>query len=211
MGQWLSPARVGLALVIMPMTSSPLSTDQANLDSTRLYRKVLGARRLSNIWWAAVTTIGGVGFFLAGISSYLGKNLLPISDPTQLIFIPQGIAMGFYGIVGSLIAAYLWTIVGLDVGGGFNEFDKQTRKLRILRKGFWGKNRTILIEEPLSAVQSVKVTLKEGLNPERALYLKVKGRRDIPLTRVGQPMALSDIENQGAELARFLSVPLEGL
>jgi hypothetical protein len=28
---------------------------------------------------------------------------------------------------------------------------------------------------------------------------------------VGQPMALSELENQGAELARFLGVPLEGL
>ncbi|NEO27337.1 MAG: photosystem I assembly protein Ycf4, partial [Kamptonema sp. SIO4C4] len=33
----------------------------------------------------------------------------------------------------------------------------------------------------------------------------------IPLTRVGEPMSLSDLENQGAELARFLQVPLEGL
>ncbi|WP_421656924.1 photosystem I assembly protein Ycf4 [Leptothermofonsia sp. ETS-13] len=60
-------------------------------------------------------------------------------------------------------------------------------------------------------VQAVRVQLKEGLNPKRALYLRVKGMRDIPLTRVGQPMALSALENQGAELARFLGVPLEGL
>jgi hypothetical protein len=43
------------------------------------------------------------------------------------------------------------------------------------------------------------------------LYLKVKQKRDIPLTRVGQPISLSQLENQGAELARFLGVPLEGL
>jgi hypothetical protein len=28
---------------------------------------------------------------------------------------------------------------------------------------------------------------------------------------VGQPLPLSDLENQGAELAKFLQVPLEGL
>jgi DNA mismatch repair protein MutH len=55
------------------------------------------------------------------------------------------------------------------------------------------------------------VELKEGLNPKRALYLRVKGMRDIPLTRVGRPIALSELENQGASLARFLEVPLEGL
>jgi hypothetical protein len=53
--------------------------------------------------------------------------------------------------------------------------------------------------------------IKEGLNPQRALYLRVKGRRDIPLTRVGQPLSLADLETQGAELARFLGVSLEGL
>jgi hypothetical protein len=49
------------------------------------------------------------------------------------------------------------------------------------------------------------------LNPRRALYLRVKDRRDVPLTRVGQPLSLTELENQGAELARFLAVPLEGL
>jgi hypothetical protein len=55
------------------------------------------------------------------------------------------------------------------------------------------------------------VDIKEGLNPRRALYLRLKGKKDIPLTRVGQPLPLSELENQGAELARFLGVPLEGL
>jgi hypothetical protein len=61
-------------------------------------------------------------------------------------------------------------------------------------------------------VQSIRVDIKEGLNPRRALYLRVKDRRDVPLTRVGTTaIALSELENQGAELARFLGVPLEGL
>ncbi|RAQ38991.1 photosystem I assembly protein Ycf4, partial [Arthrospira sp. O9.13F] len=62
-----------------------------------------------------------------------------------------------------------------------------------------------------SQVQSIRVDLKEGLSPRRALYLKLKDRREIPLTRVGQPMALSELENDGAQLAKFLQVPLEGL
>jgi len=63
----------------------------------------------------------------------------------------------------------------------------------------------------LSDVQAVKAILREGVNPRRSLYLRVKGMRDIPLTRVGQPLALSELENEAASLARFLSVPLEGL
>lgn len=172
---------------------------------------MLGARRLSNYWWATVVSLGGTGFLLAGLSSYLQINLLPFADPTTLIFIPQGIAMGFYGVAGVLLASYLWTIIVLNVGGGYNEFNRETGKVRIARSGFLGKDRDIQIEHPLDKVLSVRVDIREGLSPKRALYLRVKGRPDIPLTRVGQPLPLSQLENQGAELARFLQVPLEGL
>ena len=180
-------------------------------DQAVLRREVLGSRRLSNYWWATVVSIGGLGFFLSGLSSYLGVNLLPFSNPTQLVFIPQGIAMGFYGVAALLLATYLWLVIIWNVGGGYNEFDKDAGEARVFRWGFPGKNRRIELVHPLSEIQSIYVDLKEGINPKRALYLRVKGKRDIPLTRVGQPLGLSQLENQGAELARFLAVPLEGL
>ncbi|NJM84790.1 MAG: photosystem I assembly protein Ycf4 [Leptolyngbyaceae cyanobacterium SL_1_1] len=187
----------------------PMSTVSA--ESTCLRRHVLGARRLSNYWWATVITFGGIGFFLAGLSSYLKINLLPFAEPTDLVFIPQGIAMGFYGTAALLLATYLWLIILWDVGGGYNEFNKDTGKFTIFRWGFPGKDRRIEVSQMLESVQGVKVAIKEGLNPKRALYLRVKGKGEIPLTRVGQPLALSTIENEGAELARFLQVPLEGI
>jgi len=183
---------------------------QVNTDQVLKY-SVLGARRFSNYWWAVIVSLGATGFFLAGLSSYLKVNLLPFADPTSLIFIPQGIAMGFYGVAGILLAGYLWLIIALDVGGGYNEFNRKTGKVRIVRSGFFGKNRKIEIEHALDKVLAVRVDIREGLNPKRALYLRIKGRPDIPLTRVGQPLPLSDLENQGAEMARFLQVPLEGL
>jgi hypothetical protein len=98
-----------------------------------------------------------------------------------------------------------------DPGGGYNEFNQETGEVKIFRWGFPGKNRRIEVTCKTSDVQAVRVNLRDGLNPRRDLYLRVKGMRDIPLTRVGQPIALSELENQGAELARFLGVPLEGL
>lgn len=176
-----------------------------------LRREILGSRRWSNYWWAVVTTIGGVGFFLAGISSYTGINFLPFADPTQLIFIPQGLVMCFYGSVAMLLSTYLWLICAWNVGGGYNQFDKLAQEAQIFRWGFPGKNREIDLKYPLDSITAIRVDIREGLNPRRALYLKVKGKGDIPLTRVGQPMSLAAVENQGAELARFLQVPLEGL
>lgn len=188
-----------------------MTAQTTSSGKTVLRQPIIGSRRFSNYWWAVVVTLGAGGFLLAGISSYLKVNLLPFSDPTQLVFIPQGIAMGFYGLTGSLFAVYLWATILLDLGGGYNEFNQETGEVKIFRWGFPGKNRRIEVTCKTSDVQAVRVDLREGLNPKRELYLRVKGMRDIPLTRVGQPIPLSQLENQGAELARFLSVPLEGL
>ncbi len=182
-----------------------------NKSENLLSQKVLGSRRFSNYWWASIVTMGASGFFLAGISSYLKVNLLIVTDATQLIFVPQGLVMGLYGSAGLLLATYLWLVVLWDLGGGYNEFNRETGTLKIFRWGFPGKNRQIQIDGRIADVQSVRIVIKEGLNPQRALYLRVKGRRDIPLTRVGQPLSLADLETQGAELARFLGVSLEGL
>lgn len=193
------------------MTASANTTPSNSTGNQVLRQQVLGSRRLSNYWWASVVTIGATGFFLASLSSYLHVNLLLVSDPTQLIFFPQGLVMGLYGTAGLLVATYLWLTVAWDLGGGYNEFNRETGNVKIFRWGFPGKDREIAIECKTQDVQAVRVELKEGVNPKRSLYLRVKGRRDIPLTRVGQPLSLQELEIQGAELARFLGVPLEGL
>lgn len=176
-----------------------------------LHQKLLGSRRFSNYWWASVISIGATGFLLAALSSYVKVSLIPFADLSEITFVPQGLTMGFYGLIGLLIASYLWFVIILDVGGGYNEFNQETGETRIFRWGFPGKNRRIEINFPNQDVQAVRLEIKEGINPRRQLYLRVKGRRNIPLTRVGQPLSLSDLENQGASLARFLGVPLEGI
>ncbi|NRB06617.1 MAG: photosystem I assembly protein Ycf4 [Richelia sp.] len=182
-----------------------------NTGEQVLSQKVLGSRRFSNYWWATIVTLGSLGFFLAGISSYLHTNLLFVTDPTQLIFVPQGLVMGLYGVAGSLLSLYLWLTILWDLGGGYNEFNRETGMVKIFRWGFPGKNRKVEINCPTQDVQSVRIEIKEGINPQRTLYLRVKNRRDIPLTRVGQPISLKDLETSAAELAKFLAVSLEGL
>jgi hypothetical protein len=188
-----------------------MTTTPASQTSELLRLSVLGSRRTSNYFWATVILLGGIGFALSGLSSYLKVNLLPFADPTQLIFIPQGIAMGFYGIAALLLSTYLWLVILWDVGGGYNEFSRSENRATIVRSGFPGKNRQVKLEYPLDDIQAVRIEIKEGLNPKRALYLKIRTKGAIPLTRVGQPLPLSQLESQGAELARFLGVPLEGL
>jgi Ycf4 len=188
-----------------------MTTKTMTQESKLLHQEVLGSRRFSNYLWATISSIGGIGFLLAGLSSYFHINLLIVSDPSELQFIPQGVALSFYGVAGSLVALYLWLVILLDVGGGYNEFNQKTGKIKIFRWGFPGKNRRIEFTCEFKDVQSVRAEIKEGLSPKRSIYLRIKQRRDVPLTRVGEPLPLSELENQAAQLARFLEVPLEGL
>ncbi len=172
---------------------------------------VIGSRRASVYFWAVALTAGGLGFTLAGLSSYVHRNLLPFSDPASLAFIPQGLTMLFYGVMGSLAGLYQWLSLIWNLGGGYNEFNRKTQKVTLVRQGFPGKNREVRLEYDFAEIQSLRVELREGLNPRRVIYLRVKGRGDIPLTGVGQPPPLSEVENQAAEIARFLNVNLEGI
>jgi hypothetical protein len=194
-------------------------TDSYETPESDLIRRysVIGSRRLSNYWWALVIFLGGSGFLLTGISSYLGEdntvvqwlNLLPFIQSKNIIFFPQGLVMCFYGILGLIFSIYLWLTLFWSVGGGFNEFNKKEGIIRIFRWGFPGKNRRIDLSYPINEVEAIRVELKEGLNPKRTIYMRIKGKRDIPLTRIGQPLTLEEIEKQAAELAKFLQVSLE--
>jgi hypothetical protein len=188
-----------------------MSITTAPVNETTLIQPVLGSRRISNYFWAVVVSIGGIGFLLAGLSSYFKVNLLPVSNPIDLAFYPQGAALTFYGVAGTLLALYLWAAILLDIGGGYNKFDRTEGDITIFRNGFPGKNRRIELKSKLADAQAVRVDIKDGLSPRRTLYVRIKGRREIPLTRVGEPISLAELETQGANLARFLGVPLEGL
>lgn len=188
--------------------SSEGSPQISTLPVTVLTQAVLGSRRLSNFLVASAVTVGGVGFFLASLSSRLGKNLLPMFSAADLVWVPQGLVMGLYGLAALLLAVYLWIVIVLDIGGGSNRFDKSTGVAVIGRQGF---RQLIQVEIPLKDIQAVKIEVREGISPMRRLALRIQGRRDLPLSRVGEPISLAELEDSGARLARFLGVPLEGI
>jgi hypothetical protein len=175
------------------------------------YDLILGSRRTSNYLWTIMTFIGGSGFFLAGLSSYLGFQLLPFADTKEIVFIPQGIVMTFYGTTGLLLSAFLLTTIYLNVGGGYNLYDKENKKIEIFRLGFPGKKKEICLSYSIKEIKSIKLSISEGINPKREIYLRTKDQREVPITRVGEPLLLSQIEEEAVELASFLEVPLEGL
>ena len=116
-----------------------------------LEQPVVGSRRLSNVLVAAMVTIGGVGFLFASLSSYLGRDLLPLGHPAGLVFVPQGLVMGLYSIAAALLATYLWSVIAIDVGAGSNRFDKSAGLVTISRRGF---RRPISVEIPIKDIQA---------------------------------------------------------
>jgi hypothetical protein len=170
---------------------------------------LVGSRTSSNYWWAWTLLLGGIGFLLTGISSFFQTPILFFSSPKEIIFFPQGLVMCFYGLLAIIFSMYLWFTILWSIGAGFNEFNKKDGSIRIFRWGFPGKNRRIDYLYPLENLQSIKVEIREGLNPRRAIYMKIDGNREILLTKLGNPMTLEEIETQASELAKFLQVPLE--
>ena len=90
-------------------------------------------------------------------------------------------------------------------------YDKKTGDIQIFRLGFPGKRRNMFIAYSMQEIKSVKLSISEGLNPKREIYLQTKDQREVPITRVGEPLLLSQIEEEAVELANFLNIPLEGL
>jgi len=180
-------------------------------QQTLVRYEVAGARRLSNYIWGIILSVGGISFLLTGLSAYFNKPLIPIVNFSTIQFFPQGLVMCFYGILGILLGSYIGFILLWNLGQGFNEFNLQTGQVRIFRWGFPGKNRRIDLQYPIEDIQSIRVEIQEGLNPKRIIYLKLRGNREIPLTRAGQPISIQELENQAAELAKLLQVSLEGM
>ena len=173
--------------------------------------KIVGSRRFSNYFWGSVLGFGGLSFLLAGLSSYFQINYLPLTNPTELIFIPQGLIMMFYGTLSLGFSFYIFLTIILDIGSGYNEYNQTENLVKIVRKGFPGTNREILLTYPVPNIKSIGIKITEGLNPTRIIYLCLKDERNIPLTPVQEPISISNLEEDAADLAKFLNLKLENL
>jgi len=178
---------------------------------TILKENIVGARNLNNYFIMFVLFFAGLGFFLAGLSSYLNINLLKVTDTTNIIFIPQGIVMLFYGTGALGIATYILLTIIWNIGSGYNEFSKDENIIRIVRLGFPGKNRTVFLSYDFKNLKNLKFLIKQGLNPRSNIFLVLKDKREIPLFPAQFLLNPNDIEKKAITLSNFLNVPLENL
>lgn len=173
--------------------------------------KILGSRRFSNYWWATIIFLGSLGFFIIGLSSYVQRILIPFISRDLPTFLPQGAVMTFYGTLGIFISIFLWYTIILNIGSGYNEFNNITKIVTIFRLGFPGKNRFLKLQYNINDITSIKIIIEDKFLSKREIYLKMKDKREIPLTKIGEPITLLELENQAVELAKFLNVKIEGI
>ena len=180
--------------------------------STNIIKEnITGSRNLGSFFLFFVLFFAGLGFFLAGLSSYLHINLLPFSSTEEILFIPQGITMLFYGTGAIGIALYIFFTILWDVGSGYNEFSKLENIVRIVRIGFPGKNSQIFLSYEFKNIKSLKFLIKQGLNPRCNILLVLKDKREIPLFPAQFLLNPNQLEKKAIQLSQFLNVPLENL
>lgn len=180
------------------------------MSNIKIY-KILGSRRFSNYCWATIILLGGLGFFITGLSSYAQHIFIPFVNSNLLVFLPQGAVMTFYGTLGIVISSFLWYTIILNVGSGYNEFNNLTKTVTIFRLGFPGKNRFLKLQYNIIDVTSIKIIIEDKFLSKREIFLKMKDKREIPLTKIGEPITILELENQAVELAKFLNVKIEGI
>jgi cellulose synthase/poly-beta-1,6-N-acetylglucosamine synthase-like glycosyltransferase len=182
-----------------------------NSQNFQYFQKIQGSRKISNYILLIFLLFGGLCFSLIGLSTYLNINLLFFIDAQELIFIPQGIVMLFYGILSIILAIFTFFTIFWDLGGGYNIYNKSTNLITLFRKSFPGKNRYILLTYSINNIKSIGIKIVEGLNPSRIIYLGLKDNRQIPMTSIQRLRSITEIENQATELAEYLNVNIESL
>merc|ERR1711985_195935 len=96
-------------------------------------------RRFNNYCFESILLIGGLIFFIVGVSSWTQKNIIPFIANEEIQFLPQGLAICFYGAIFFIAGIYLSWVGFFAVGSGFNEYNKVKKYVRIFRWGFPGQ------------------------------------------------------------------------
>ena len=95
----------------------------------------------------------------------------------------------------------------LDIGGGFNEFDRDEGIIRITRRCFPWQNQNLLFTYPTEDLDYIELAINEGLETNRNLYLVTNDVRRIPLCRLSESLSIKEAETDALVLADFLGLP----
>lgn len=176
---------------------------------------IYGGRRFNNFIAVGLLFSFGLGFFIAGLSSYFHNNIISLRDFSTIEFLPQGILLLFYGTCSILLSLLISGLIIWDIGSGTNIYDTENQVVRISRRGF-PKIIDLKIQQEnfylvygFSEVESLELDIIGGINPKRVIFLGLRDGRRIPLTPSNEFSSLSFLENRAIFLAKFLQMDLK--
>lgn len=168
-----------------------------------------GSNRLENYIAATFLILGGGCFYLAGLSTYLKFNLLPIVNIQDLSFIPQGITMMFYGSLFFFLGIFQTLIIFLNVGSGFIRFDKETGQIQIIRKGYPGKAKQIFLSYSFKQIRCIKIFYQYTTQKIQRVLLSFNDGREIPILTTNDPSEFEKSEKNVLELCKNIEIVTE--
>jgi|TARA_B110000971_G_C20009706_1_gene500983 hypothetical protein len=176
---------------------------------------IYGGRRFNNFIAVVLLFLFGLGFFIAGISSYFHTNIIPLRDFSTIEFLPQGILLLFYGTCSSLLSILITSLIVWDIGSGTNIYDIENQVVRVSRRGFPKiidlriQQENFYLVYSFNEIDSLELDIIGGINPKRVIFLGLKDGRRIPLTPSNEFSSLSFLENRAIFLAKFLQMDLK--
>lgn len=159
---------------------------------------IVGTRRLENYFWSLLLFFGGVGFVAKGLIDLLATKAEQFTQPVVMIF---------YGYIALCLCLYLVCSIVWNVGAGYNEFNKQTREMKLVRWGFPGKYRRIIVTVPFQELQEVSIQSQTfGLQPN-SISISCKNGQKLPVLQTN--LTLGQLEYYATQIAYYLQLPLK--
>jgi hypothetical protein len=174
---------------------------------------IFGARQTDNYYFSRTLFLIGLGFSLAGYSSWCIKGPFYHRTKEVLSFLPHGLVMCLYGTLFSLLGFYVFLRRFWAVGSGFNEYNKEAQQVHIFRWGFPGGPRRLEFFYSFAELEALCIETRERSRESDivCLSLLLTDQRKIPLTSLdGDEVSLPDeLEQYAIRLAKFIQIPME--
>jgi len=212
--------------VIINILNNPKSndyTEQSTKDTILIKTKekillylenIQGMNRSANWFWMIMLFSFGTGFFLIGLSSGFSDSY-QINDQ-NIMFIPQGIAMMFYGTIAILLSVVIFLSILWNIGSGKNSYDLESKIIRLTRNNLpefkiffqlnYPKN---FVVYNFSQIEYLELKTITGLNPENICYIVLKDKRKIPLHLSNPITNLKFSESRAIFLSQIFEVDLK--
>nr|YP_009671234.1 photosystem I assembly protein Ycf4 [Passiflora filipes]QCX30518.1 photosystem I assembly protein Ycf4 [Passiflora filipes] len=208
-----------MAYDFYPRNQPFLDSDQESV----LVEHVTGFRTKLNFFFAFIVFFGSVAELVVGIYGYRGQNLIVSCWSKQIIFYPKVFPRGIAGILIQGIlnlarffnissSAYLWYLYFLNVGGGYDLFDKKRGLMYRFRWIVPRNNENSTYEDYIflaKDIESIHMVLYWDADSTHVLMLKRKSYQKFRYQTFYTFCDMKEGKEKGRRMATFLRVPFK--